>query len=268
MDKQAAFQPNPSTNGGAAKPAQVWTSVEGVNDPASADRAMDGTFAFKDQFREFAKRDLNKALDVPIGLIHSSWGGTVAEAWTPRQELEQHAPFKYLVDNLDKAKQQNKQNAPPNNPNLPTVLYNGMIQPLHPFAFRGAIWYQGESNAGRAYEYRKLFPTMIESWRKAWDLGDFPFLFVQLAPFLPAALRGPRDSFPKGARWLRRVPVRLLLGRPFRLPIPGCRRRFARASECPRAIPGSALLRRISRVPSALPMSLSLAQGAISAHRQ
>ena len=69
----------------------------------------------------------------------------------------------------------------PNNPNRPAVLYNAMLEPLMPFAIRGAIWYQGESNAGRAYQYRELFPTMITSWRKHWGQGDFPFLFVQLA---------------------------------------------------------------------------------------
>jgi len=72
-----------------------------------------------------------------------------------------------------------------NNPNAPTVLYNGMIAPLVPFGIRGAIWYQGESNAGRAYQYRELFPTMITNWRQDWGLGDFPFLFVQLANFMP-----------------------------------------------------------------------------------
>jgi sialate O-acetylesterase len=71
-----------------------------------------------------------------------------------------------------------------NNPNAPTVLYNGMIAPLVRFGIRGAIWYQGESNAGRAYQYRELFPTMITNWRQDWGLGDFPFLFVQLANYM------------------------------------------------------------------------------------
>jgi sialate O-acetylesterase len=63
------------------------------------------------------------------------------------------------------------------------VLYNGMIAPLVPYAIRGAIWYQGESNAGRAFQYVRLFPIMIQDWRFAWDEGAFPFLFVQLAPW-------------------------------------------------------------------------------------
>ena len=66
---------------------------------------------------------------------------------------------------------------------FPTLLFNAMIHPLIPFAIRGAIWYQGESNAGRAYQYRKAFPLMITDWRKQWAQGDFPFLFVQLASF-------------------------------------------------------------------------------------
>ena len=71
-----------------------------------------------------------------------------------------------------------------NNPNAPAVLYNGMIAPLIPLGIRGAIWYQGESNAGRAYQYRELFPLMITNWRQDWGQGRFPFLFVQLANYM------------------------------------------------------------------------------------
>ncbi len=71
----------------------------------------------------------------------------------------------------------------PTSPNRPMVLYNAMIAPLAPYALRGAIWYQGESNAGRAYQYRELFPLLIKDWRKQWQQGDFPFLFVQLANY-------------------------------------------------------------------------------------
>lgn len=73
--------------------------------------------------------------------------------------------------------------ASPNNANTPTALFNGMIAPLIPFALRGAIWYQGESNAGNADRYRVLFPQMIRDWRSHWKQGDFPFYFVQLANF-------------------------------------------------------------------------------------
>ena len=80
-------------------------------------------------------------------------------------------------------------------PNSPAGLYNAMIHPLVPYAIRGAIWYQGESNAGRAYEYRTLFPTMIKDWRAQWGEGDFPFLLVQLAPFMKI------DYEPKDCAW-------------------------------------------------------------------
>ncbi len=71
-----------------------------------------------------------------------------------------------------------------NNPNVVTVLYNGMINPLEPFAMRGVIWYQGESNNDRSKQYRTLFPLMIADWRHRWDEETFPFLFVQIAPYV------------------------------------------------------------------------------------
>jgi sialate O-acetylesterase len=71
----------------------------------------------------------------------------------------------------------------PDHPWLPSSLYDGMIAPLQPFAIAGSIWYQGESNADRAFQYRTLFPLMITDWRKSWGEGDFPFYFVQLANF-------------------------------------------------------------------------------------
>ncbi|MDW7694847.1 sialate O-acetylesterase [Flammeovirgaceae bacterium SG7u.111] len=80
------------------------------------------------------------------------------------------------------------------NPNSkPTLLYNAMVNPLIPFAFKGAIWYQGESNAGQAYQYRENFPLMIKDWRQKWGIGDFPFLWVQLANYM-APPTTPTDS--------------------------------------------------------------------------
>ncbi|MBC8111979.1 MAG: hypothetical protein H7Y04_13035 [Verrucomicrobia bacterium] len=86
---------------------------------------------------------------------------------------------------------------PGSNPNAyPTLLSNAMIHPLIPFAIKGVIWYQGESNAGRAYQYRKAFPLLINDWRKRWNQGDFPFYFVQLSSFNS----GNGDS-NKGSTW-------------------------------------------------------------------
>jgi len=77
----------------------------------------------------------------------------------------------------------------------PTLLYNGMINPLIPYGIKGAIWYQGEGNAGRAFQYRRVFSDMIKDWRKQWNQGDFPFLFVQLANFMKP------DSIPVESTW-------------------------------------------------------------------
>jgi sialate O-acetylesterase len=113
----------------------------------------------------FFGRQLHKELNEPIGLIHTSWGGTPAEFWTSRKTLEADPALKSLARGES------------------SCLYNGMIAPLLPYAIRGAIWYQGESNASRAYQYRSLFPAMIANWRQDWGQGDFPFGFVQIAPF-------------------------------------------------------------------------------------
>ncbi len=129
----------------------------------------------------FFGRDLNETLKVPVGLIHTSWGGTRAEAWTSRTALDSSSRFRGDVIG-DKV-----------HANSPAALYNGMIHPLLNYRIQGAIWYQGESNAGAAYAYRELFPLMIQNWRTDWKEGDFPFFFVQLAPFM-AVQKEPRDS--------------------------------------------------------------------------
>lgn len=119
-------------------------------------------------------RQLHGALGVPVGLIHSSVGGTPAEAWTSLPALTHDPDFQQILVRWSRT---------PVKPGsiAPSSLYNAMIAPLTFYGIRGAIWYQGESNAGRAYQYRKLFPAMIRDWREAWRQGDFPFLFVQLA---------------------------------------------------------------------------------------
>jgi sialate O-acetylesterase len=113
----------------------------------------------------FFGRYLHKELNVPIGLIASSVGGTPAEFWTSRKALEANPALKPMAQGEA------------------SCLYNGMIAPLVPFAIRGAIWYQGEANVGAAFKYRTLFPAMIADWRGQWGQGDFPFGFVQIAPF-------------------------------------------------------------------------------------
>lgn len=107
-------------------------------------------------------RDLQQARIVPVGLIQSAWGGTAAERWTRSEIFNEVEGLKGLKG---------------------SDLYNGMIAPLLPFAIKGVIWYQGESNAGQAWKYRTLFPALIKNWRDDWKQGDFPFLFVQLAPW-------------------------------------------------------------------------------------
>jgi sialate O-acetylesterase len=149
-------------------------------------------------------RELQKARQVPVGLIHTSWGGSPAEVWMSQAVLETNPDYKKDIldayaaqlqryqDELAKwekeaaeLQQQGKKPAR-NRPSLdwrPTELYNGMIAPLLPSAIKGAIWYQGESNAGRAQQYRTLFADMIRNWRRDWGQGDFTFLAVQLAPW-------------------------------------------------------------------------------------
>jgi sialate O-acetylesterase len=91
-----------------------------------------------------------------------------------------------------------------NNPNQVSVLYNAMIAPLTPFAIKGAIWYQGESNAGRAEQYARLLPTMIGDWRARFGVGDFPFLIVQLANFMAVDAEPKDDAWPnlRWSQWL------------------------------------------------------------------
>lgn len=140
-------------------------------------------------------RELNGHLKIPCGLISSNWGGTVGEAWTSRESLAAHPEFNaaFLTAPID-----------PKNANSPTVLYNAMIHPLLPCGIRGVVWYQGESNAARAWQYRTLFPTMIADWRKGFGQGDFPFLFVQLAPYHEPA------SEPGESNWAELREAQLL----------------------------------------------------------
>ena len=164
----------------------------------------------------FFGRELHKELDVPVGLIATSWGGTRIEPWTPpegfqavpklaniaKQVGQAGATYrKQVATSLDgleawipKARQAIAANKPippapavPRHPlnshGAPTGLYNGMVHPIVPFAIRGAIWYQGESNRGEGMMYLEKMKALIAGWRTVWKQGDFAFYFVQLAPF-------------------------------------------------------------------------------------
>ncbi|HNU08142.1 MAG TPA: sialate O-acetylesterase, partial [Pyrinomonadaceae bacterium] len=156
--------------------------------------------------------DLQKALNVPVGLINSSYGGSQAEAWTPVEYLNADPELKPTVEKtkiweeerprvkveyaaaIEKWKQDaEKARAagarPSPSPSVPDALrdyriassiYDRMIEPLIPFAIKGAAWYQGESNEARAEQYGILLPTMIRAWRERWGGGNFPFGIVQL----------------------------------------------------------------------------------------
>lgn len=164
-------------------------------------------------------RYLHQILGVPVGLIDNSWGGSAAEAWVRRTSLENDPRFALLMENttkreatlqtqqakddhaqamerhkiaVEKAKAEGKP-APraPQSPEgwlsgnaRPGNIFNGIVHPTLGYGIKGVIWYQGESNASRAYEYRELFPFMIKQWRKEWAQGDFPFYWVQLADYM------------------------------------------------------------------------------------
>lgn len=162
--------------------------------------------------------ELHTKLGVPVGVIESAWGGTLIEPWTPpagfaavpdtksildkqaaayeeyRKALEKALPawdlWVHETQKALKAKSvippQPEPDFPSNpyeNPQAPTALYNGMIHALTPFAIRGAIWYQGESNRDDGLFYEKKMEALIKGWREVWKIGDFPFYYVQIAPY-------------------------------------------------------------------------------------
>ena len=159
----------------------------------------------------FFGRQLHQALGVPIGLIDNAWGGSACEAWVRRDLLKADQEYTELMQRWEQTeatydhekamaayreklkaweaagKKPSARPRPPRNAltnqHRPANLYNGVLKPIIGYGIQGAIWYQGESNASRAYQYRKLFPLMIQSWRDEWGQGDFPFYWVQLADF-------------------------------------------------------------------------------------
>lgn len=179
----------------------------------------------------FFGREIMRELDVPVGLIHASWGETPIEPWMSREAFAAHPEFNSTllkwgsvldgkppeavayyatmgrwIEDLYYAMSVGKPFPvpvePPESPvelttfpSMPMWVYNAMIAPLIPYAIRGAIWYQGESNAGHAFQYRKLFPAMIENWRSRWGQDDFSFVYVQLANYMKP------DAEPRECAW-------------------------------------------------------------------
>lgn len=162
---------------------------------------------------------LHSTLGVPIGLIDNAWGGSAAEAWVPRDVLEADGGYAELLSSWDervagytdamhaakvaefKAWQAAGKPAPAKRwpsdfragNRRPANIFNGALNPTIGYGIRGVIWYQGESNSARAYQYRDLFPLMITTWRDLWQQGDFPFYWVQLADFMEESPE-PQDS--------------------------------------------------------------------------
>jgi len=171
----------------------------------------------------FFAREIYNKYKIPVGLITSAYGASTAETWISKEALEAHPNLKpvleaytqkwdkFIADSAvimakyreDVAKFQGdmaaaqaaagdvntKKPKSPRNPNPeldqhnPSVCYNGMIAPLIPYAIKGALWYQGESNGPSAKLYREIMETLISEWRTRWGLGNFPFLYVQLANY-------------------------------------------------------------------------------------
>jgi sialate O-acetylesterase len=194
---------------GGSLPAEPAEVASGDWQLCQPDRVKDWSAA-----AYFFAVEIRASEGVPVGILQSAAGWTVAESWTSRQTLAADPEFRYMLEWWGKWSQAYPhakelydhkraewqtaadaaklagQPAPPEPPapmnptfiHHPSLLFNGMIHPLVPFAIRGAIWYQGETSASRADQYRRLFPALIGDWRRHWKQGDFPFIFVQIAP--------------------------------------------------------------------------------------
>ena len=119
----------------------------------------------------FYGKQLQEILDVPVGLIMTSWGGTRIQPWMSKEAV---TPFldvnKVKKDTTDKYKR------------IPSAIFNAMINPITSYTIKGALWYQGETTRDEPNIYQKLLPEMVKDWRKQWNIGDFPFYYVQIAP--------------------------------------------------------------------------------------
>ena len=157
-------------NNGTPEPLDDFAKTEGWNVCGPESVAEFSAVAY------FFGRELKRELKVPIGLIHTSWGGTRCEAWVSAEGLNEQTALAPLLQHW-------KENDNPTSKNRPSNLYNAMIHPLKGVEFRGFLWYQGEANVGRGQQYQTLFPTLITDWRTQFEKPDAPFYFVQLAPF-------------------------------------------------------------------------------------
>lgn len=120
----------------------------------------------------FFGQQLQEILDVPVGMIHTSWGGSSVEAWISKEVISQYQEVD--LSEVDLSERTN---------HIPTALYNAMIHPLIPYTIKGALWYQGESNRLEPEKYTEFFPAMVKDWRTRWGIGDFPFYYAQIAPY-------------------------------------------------------------------------------------
>ncbi len=120
----------------------------------------------------FFGQQLQEILDCPVGMIHTSWGGSSVQAWISNEVISSYQ--KVNLDEVDITKGTNQ---------IPTALFNSMINPLVPYTIKGVLWYQGESNRKEPENYKKLFPAMVIDWRTRWGIGNFPFYYVQIAPY-------------------------------------------------------------------------------------
>lgn len=127
---------------------------------------------------------LQEVLNVPVGLIHVSYGGSSMEAWMNQEMLKDFTSAKIPTTKEELKKDANR---------VPTTLFNGMLSPVIGYGIKGCIWYQGESNYERASEYSALTKKMVSSWRTLWAQGDFPFYYAQIAPFNYAQFH-PKDN--------------------------------------------------------------------------
>lgn len=161
-------------------------------------------------------RELNQKLGIPVGLISTRWGGTRIEPWTPVAGFQSVPELRDILEDMNAAEKEYREELkgflpdvkdwvkmaeaaisheknilhPPEMPvhpnsdrQAPTALYNAMIHPMIRFAIRGAIWYQGEANRNDGLIYEKKMEALINGWRTVWELGNFPFYYVQLAPY-------------------------------------------------------------------------------------